>query len=282
MKCIIVDFMRTVSVWFCCACFTGPRPIIKINLRFEGENISYGLREDAIDFVPQRFTIESNDLQLQCTSLEEQLKKDGYNRSFSGSSSCSSMDMDDTELKICMLEAKLEASERVRECLEKEIVLLTSSDAISRERAEELKGKVATYQIKVRNLEEGYYTMTSQLIVRTRLLYNAIAVRGNVHGEEKGVDCDTVDESGGVNKDEKVVDCDTIAVRGDVHEEEEVADYDTIDESEDVKKEEEVADCDTIDERCDVNKEEKVADCDIMDERGDINEEEEVADCNYV
>jgi hypothetical protein len=30
MKCIIVDFMRTASVSFCCACFTGPRAIYAI------------------------------------------------------------------------------------------------------------------------------------------------------------------------------------------------------------------------------------------------------------
>ena len=96
--------------------------------------------------------------------------------------------MADAVLNVCMLEVKLEASERVRECLEKEIVLLTSSDAISRERAEELKGKVATYQIKVRNLEEGYYTMTSQLIERTKLLHDAIAVRGDAQEENKHAD----------------------------------------------------------------------------------------------
>jgi len=236
----------------------------------------------SLEEMVKAYMLESNDLQLQCNSLEEQLKKDGSNRRFSRSSSCSRIDMDNAELKICMLEAKLEASERVKECLEKEIVLLTSSNAISRERAEELKGKVTTYQIKVRNLEEGYYTMTSQLIVRTRLLHDAIDKSGGVHGEKKGADCDTIDEHGDVHEEEKGVDCDTVDEGGDVHEEKKGVDYDTIDASGGVHGEKKGADCDIIDESGDVHEEEKGVDCDIVDESRDVNEEEKGVDCDII
>jgi len=88
-----------------------------------------------------------------------------------------------------MLEVKLEASERVKECLEKEIVLLASSNTKYMNTVEELEADVINFEIKVRNLEEGYYTMTSQLIERTRLLHDAIAVRGDVQEENKNADC---------------------------------------------------------------------------------------------
>ena len=111
----------------------------------------------------------SNDLRLQYISLEDQV----CNKNPSGS-------VADTELKLSMLEVKLQASERVRECLEKEIVLLASSNAKNTKRVGELEGDGIKYEIKVRNLEEGYYTMTSQLIERTKLLHDAVAMPGDV------------------------------------------------------------------------------------------------------
>jgi len=132
---------------------------------------------ETLEEMAQAYKIASNDLQLQCISLEDQLS----NRKSSGS-------VADAVLKVCMLEVKLEASERVKECLEKEIVLLASSNTKYMNTVEELEADVINFEIKVRNLEEGYYTMTSQLIERTRLLHDAIAVRGDVQEENKNAD----------------------------------------------------------------------------------------------
>jgi chromosome segregation ATPase len=132
---------------------------------------------ETLEEMVQAYKTASNDLRLQCISLEDQVS----NKKSSGS-------VADTELKICMLEVKLEASERVKECLEKEIVLLASSNANNMKRVGELEDDVTNYEIKVRNLEEGYYTMTSQLIERTKLLHDAIAVRGDAQEENKHAD----------------------------------------------------------------------------------------------
>jgi len=102
------------------------------------------------------YKFASKDLQLKCIYLDDKIKKSTANS------------------QIAKLEEDLESSKRAKISLEKDVSLLTSYNIINNDKIEKLGCVVKNYQIKVGNLEEGYFTMTDQLIERTRLLYHAV------------------------------------------------------------------------------------------------------------